>query len=75
MVALNGLGDGDGDFFDKFNGCCESAMSTCNSIIFGVGLITILDVGEDTGELIIVGGDFRCKTTVGGTGDVDEDAQ
>lgn len=29
----NGLGDGDGDFFDKFNGCWLSAMSTCSSII------------------------------------------
>lgn len=29
----NGLGDGDGDFFDKFNGCWLSAMSTCSSIM------------------------------------------
>lgn len=29
--ACNLLGGGVGDFFDKFNGCCESAISTCNS--------------------------------------------
>lgn len=29
--ACNLFGGGVGDFFDKFNGCCESEMSTCNS--------------------------------------------
>lgn len=30
-------GAGDGDFFDKFNGCAVSAMSTCSSRIRGDG--------------------------------------
>jgi hypothetical protein len=30
-----GWGEGEGDFFDRLSGCCESAMSTWSSIIFG----------------------------------------
>jgi len=31
LLWLMERGGGVGDFFDKFNGCCGSAMSTCNS--------------------------------------------
>lgn len=57
VTTFRGRGDGDGDFFDKLSGCCESAISTCNSIILGV--VRRVEFGDT--------GDLDC----GGAGDVE----
>lgn len=56
-----GCGEGDGDFLDRLSGCCESAMSTCSSIIFGdemINGVAPVDVG-DAGHDVAAGGVFR----------------
>lgn len=45
-----GLGDGDGDFFDRLSGCWLSAMSTCSSIMLlgqpdSINVAAVLEVG------------------------------
>lgn len=46
----SGLGDGDGDFFERFNGCWLSAMSTWSSIMLlgqpdSTNVAAVLEVG------------------------------
>jgi len=41
------IGIGEGDFFDKFNGCCVSAISTCSSIRLGEAIRPMLEPDDE----------------------------
>lgn len=54
-----GLGDGDGDFFDRFSGCWLSAISTCSSIMLlgqpdNTSVAAVLDVGRGLVLVLLV---------------------